>query len=233
MIDARSMSDAAAAAASLRTKLRIATDPAHRGPVPLARVLDEFNLLHVTMPVLTRSRIAEYLLGEGIVPGDLMDAGDPDEMFSGFLFKTGTDGIVFVAEMEAVLSEGEEKPKLRLTPLGRWRYTAAHELGHFLLHQDRMIGGRWIADTKETIKEGDVAKLTAMEREADQFAAELLMPEDVCLARIKEFSDAYHVCPLTAFAYHLSSELLVSPEAMRNRLRGLGKILPGLEVDDE
>lgn len=222
MIEARATSDAAAAAASLRTKLRIAADPAHRGPVPLARVLDEFNLLHVTMPRLTRGGIAEYLLGEGIMPGDLMDAGDPDEIFSGFLFKTGTDGIVFVAEMETVLSEGEEKPKLRLTPLGRWRYTAAHELGHFLLHQDRMIGGRWIADTKETIKEGDIAELTGMEREADQFAAELLMPANVCLARVEAFRAAYRVCPLTAFAYHLSSELLVSPEAMRNRLRDLG-----------
>jgi hypothetical protein len=216
------MSDAAAAAASLRTRLRIATDPAHRGPVPLARVLDEFNLLHVTMPRLTRGGIAEYLLGEGVMPGDLLDAGEPDETFSGFIFKTGTDGIVFVAEMEPVLSEGGEKPRLRLTPLGRWRYTVAHELGHFLLHQDRMIGGRWIADTKETIREGDTAELTGMEREADQFAAELLMPADLCLARVKAFKAAYRVCPLTAFAYHLSSQLLVSPEAMRNRLRDLG-----------
>jgi hypothetical protein len=224
VIDARGTCDAAAAAASLHTKLRIATDPARRGPVPLARLLDEFNLLHVTMPQLTRAGIAEYLLGEGIMPGDLMDTGDPDETFSGFLFKTGTDGVVFVAEMEPVISESVEKPRLRPTPLGRWRYTAAHELGHFLLHQERMIGGRWIGDTKETIREGDGPELTGMEREADQFAAELLMPADVCRARAEAFRAAYRVCPLTAFAYHLSSELLVSPEAMRNRLgpRGLG-----------
>jgi len=224
VIDARGTCDAAAAAAALHTKLRIATDPAHRGPVPLARLLDEFNLLHVTMPRLTRAGIAEYLLGEGIMPGDLMDTGDQDETFSGFLFKTGTDGVVFVAEMEPVISEGVEKPRLRPTPLGRWRYTAAHELGHFLLHQDRMIGGRWIGDTQETIREGDGAEMTGMEREADQFAAELLMPADVCRARAEAFRAAYRVCPLTAFAYHLSSELLVSPEAMRNRLgpRGLG-----------
>lgn len=222
MIDAKRTSDVAAMAVSLRTRLGIATDPARRGPVPLARVLDEFNLLHVTMSRLNRAGIAEYLLGEGIMPGDLMDTGDPGEIFSGFLFKTSTDGVVFVAEMEPALSEDGEKPKLRPTPLGRWRYTAAHELGHFLLHQDRMIGGRWIGDTKETIREGDGAEMTGMEREADQFAAELLMPADVCLARVEAFRAAYRVCPLTAFAYHLSSELLVSPEAMRNRLRGLG-----------
>jgi hypothetical protein len=226
VIDARETSDAAVAAASLRAKLRIAIDPTHRGPVPLARVLDEFNLLHVTIPRLTRAGIAEYLLAEGIMPGDLLDAGDPDETYSGFLFKTGRDGILFVAEMEPVLSEGEERPRLRPTPLGRWRFTAAHELGHFLLHQDRMIGGRWIADTKETIREGDGAEVSGMEREADQFAAELLMPANVCLARVEAFRAAYRVCPLTAFAYHLSSELLVSPEAIRNRLRNLG-------VDDD
>ena len=178
----------------------------------------------MTMPHLTRGGIAEYLLSEGIAPGDLMDTGDPGEVFSGFLFKTGTDGVVFVAEMEPVIPKDGEKPKLRPTPLGRWRYTAAHELGHFVLHQDRMIGGRWIGDTKETIREGDGAETTDMEREADQFAAELLMPAEVCRARAEAFKAAYRVCPLTAFAYHLSSELLVSPEALRYRLgpQGLG-----------
>ena len=224
MIDAKGKCNVAEVAASLHIRFGISTDPARPGPVPLARLLDEFNLLHVTLPRLTRAEIVKYLLGEGIATGNLMDTGDPDEVFSGFLFKTGADGVVFVAETEPVTSEGEEKPKLRPTPLGRWRYTAAHELGHFLLHQDRMIGGQWIGDTKETIREGDGAETTDMEREADQFAAELLMPADVCQARAKAFKTAYGVCPLTAFAYHLSSELLVSPEAMRYRLgpRGLG-----------
>lgn len=224
MIDAPRKPDPGAVAASLLARFGIASDPARRGPVPLARLFDEFNLLHVTLPRLTRGGIAEYLLGEGIMPGSIAESGDPNEVLAGFIFTTGADGFVFVGELELSASEDGEPPKLRATPLGRRRYTAAHELGHFLLHRDRMVGGRWIGDTKETIREADGEDTADMEREADRFAAELLMPAGVCRARAAAFKAAYRVCPLTAFAYHLSSELLVSPEAMRYRLgpRGLG-----------
>lgn len=223
MIDAKVGSDPATAAASLRTRFGMSIDPALRGPVPLGRLLDEFNLLHVTLPRLTRGGIAEYLLGEGIAPGGLADSGDPDETLAGFIFTTGHDGFVFVGELEPIASEHGQPARLKPTPLGRRRYTAAHEFAHFLLHRDRMVGGRWIGDTKETIREADGQDTADVEREADRFAAELLMPEQVCRARAQAFKAAYQVCPLTAFAYHLASELLVSPEAMRNRLgpRGL------------
>ena len=218
MIDATGKCGIADVVASLRTRFGIVTDPARRGPVPLARFLDEFNLLHVTLSRLSRRGIAEYLLGEGIAPGDLAVSGDADEVLAGFIFTTGTDGFVFVGELELSASEAGRESKLRPTPFGRRRFTAAHELGHFLLHRDRMTAGRWIGDTKETIREGGGSDATDMEREADRFAAELLMPADVCRARAAAFRAAYRGCPLTAFAYHLSSELLVSPEAMRNRL---------------
>jgi hypothetical protein len=228
VIDAKGGSDPAVVAASLRARFGIATDQAQRGPVPLGRLLDEFNLLHVTLPRLTRRGIAEYLLGEGIAPGGLAESGDPDETLAGFIFTTGSDGFVFVGESEPTASEHGQPPVLRPTPLGRRRFTAAHELGHFLLHRDRMVAGRWIGDTKETIREADGEDTADMEREADRFAAELLMPAELCRVRAAAFKAAYHVCPLTAFAYHLSSELLVSPEAMRYRL-GPG----GLGVCDE
>jgi hypothetical protein len=214
--------DPAAVAAALRTRFGIAAGPAHRGPVPLARFLDEFNLLHVTLERLTRASIAAYLLGEGIAPGNLLDSGNPDEILAGFIFTTGSDGLVFVGELEPIPSKSGEPPKKpRSTPLGRRRFTAAHELGHFLLHRDRMIGGRWMGDTRETIRE-EGSNAADMEREADRFAAELLMPAAMCRARAEAFRDTYRVCPLTVFAYHLASELLVSPEALRYRLKGLG-----------
>ena len=215
-----------AAVASLHSRFRIGSDPTHRGPVPLSQLLDEHNLLHVTLPRLTRASIAEHLLIEGIAPGNLRDSGDPDELFAGFIFRTETVALVFVGELEPVNSQNGGPQKLKVTPLGRWRYTAAHELGHFLLHRDRMHAGQWIGDTKETIREAEGAETVEMEREANRFAAELLMPESVCRARAEEFNAAYRACPLSAFAYHLSSELLVSPEAMRYRLQRL-------EVGDE
>jgi hypothetical protein len=221
VIDLKSTSDPATAVAMLRTRFGILAEPKRCGPVPLARFLDEFNLLHVTLPRLTRAGIAEYLLGQGIAPGNLLDTSEPDELFAGFIFTTGTDGFVFVGELEPALSDTVAEPKLQPTPLGRRRFTAAHELGHFVLHRDRMIAGRWIGDTRETIREADDGETMDMEREANRFAAELLMPAEVCRSRADAFRAAYRACPLTAFAYHLSSELLVSPEAMRNRLNGL------------
>lgn len=222
MIELNGKPDPVTVAASLHARFGLSGDPARRGPVPLARFLDEFNLLHVTLPLLTRAGIANYLLGEGIVAAGLVDRGAPDDVLCGFIFTTGTDGLVFVGEREPVASAGQDQPRLKPTPLGRWRFTAAHELGHFLLHQDRMIAGRWLGDTKETIREVDEPEMATMEREANRFAAELLMPADVCRARAEAFRAAYRVCPRATFAYHLSSELLVSPEALRNRLKELG-----------
>ncbi len=211
-----------AAVASLHARFRIGIDPMRRGPVPLSRLLDEHNLLYLTLPRLTRASIAEHLLTEDIAPGNLLDSGDPDELFAGFIFRTETVGFVFVGELEPVGSQNGGPQKVKVTPLGRWRYTAAHELAHFLLHRDRMHAGQWIGDTTETIREAEGAETIEMEREANQFAAELLMPASVCRPRAEEFKAAYRACPLSAFAYHLASELLVSPEAMRYRLRGLG-----------
>ena len=53
----------------------------------------------------------------------------------------------------------------------RQRFTIAHELGHYFLHK-RMIDRKGITDS--AIYRGKLS--TAMEYEANQFAAELLMP---------------------------------------------------------
>jgi hypothetical protein len=48
------------------------------------------------------------------------------------------------------------------------------------------------------------------------------MPELVCRARAEAFRQDFGTCPRFHFAYYLASELLVSPEAMRYRLKDLG-----------
>ena len=101
--------------------------------------------------------------------------------------------------------------------LARRRFTAAHELGHFVLHKDRMAGFIADADISETDEaNGD------MEREANRFAAELLMPKEVIEARAEELEKEHGACPRVVLAYRLASELLVSREAMRYRLKTLG-----------
>jgi hypothetical protein len=204
----------------LRDQFGIPDDPTRRGPVPLARFLDECNLLHVTLPKLSRVEIAKHLRAEGID----RDLAERDETggasLVGFLLTMGDDGYVFVTETEPTPPEEEKEQKSRVTSLGRRRFTAAHELGHFILHRSRME--RWIEDTKETINEATVGEETReMERQANYFAAVLLMPEQVCRNREAAFRKAYKTCPRTPFAYVLAAELLVSAEAMRNRLEEL------------
>ena len=65
-----------------------------------------------------------------------------------------------------------------------------------------------------------------MEREANRFATDLLMPAEVCRARAGELRDHHHCCPRGVLVYRLAAELLVRREAMRYRLADL-------EVNDE
>jgi Zn-dependent peptidase ImmA (M78 family) len=143
-----------------------------------------------------------YLRREG-VPAD--DLGDSDEVLAGFVFAAGRVGWAFVSAAD---------------PLPRRRFTAAHELGHFLLHRATM--GRFRADTEATLREAEDDVADRMEREANRFAAELLMPADVCQARAVELAERHGCCPRGILVYRLSSELLVSREAMRYRLQALG-----------
>lgn len=60
-----------------------------------------------------------------------------------------------------------------------------------------------------------------MEREANLFATELLMPVAVCQTRADQLRYEHGSCPRAVLAYRLSAELLVSREAMRYRLQAL------------
>jgi hypothetical protein len=55
--------------------------------------------------------------------------------------------------------------------LGRWRFTVAHEIGHFVLHQQPIV------DRTTLRKDFTVWTKASEEAEANYFAAELLMPQ--------------------------------------------------------
>ena len=187
--------------ARLRQELGVPLDRTVRGPVPLNRFYEELNLLHVALPALTCRAVTEHLQRKQYA----VDAvGEPTEKLAGFLFFAGRVGLAFVNADDI---------------LARRRFTAAHELGHAVLHRDRM--GRYLADTEVTMRETDDAT-DEIEREANQFAAEFLMPAEVCHARAEELRREHNACPRFVLAYRLASELLVSREAMRYRLKTLG-----------
>ena len=187
------------AIAALRRDLNLPVDPSRRGPVPLDRFFTELNVGHTALPGMTLGGVCDALRADGI-PAD--DLGEPTTKLAGFLFFAGRVGRAFVSADDV---------------LARRRFTAAHELGHFVLHKDRMAGFIADADISETDEaNGD------MEREANRFAAELLMPKEVIEARAEELEKEHGACPRVVLAYRLASELLVSREAMRYRLKTLG-----------
>lgn len=180
-------------------------DPTGSGPVRLGKILEEHDLLRIELPRLSRAAVFDYLEREGF---PLPDLGD-DSPLDGFLYVAGSTGVVFVNSDER-------------NPISRRRFTAAHELGHFLLHRDRMTGGRWIGDTRETVREAGDGEAAEMEREANRFAAELLMPAVACRGRAAEFRRRYPDTPPSVLIHRLAADLLVSREAMRYRLAQLG-----------
>ncbi len=94
----------------------------------------------------------------------------------------------------------------------RRRFTIAHEIGHFVLHPARLRPERG---------GGVNAAWQAQERDADQFAAELLMPETLLRqAVVEQGSDPSR----------LADRFDVSRQAMQTRLRILG--LGGHHRDD-
>jgi Zn-dependent peptidase ImmA (M78 family) len=85
----------------------------------------------------------------------------------------------------------------------RQRFTMAHELGHYILHRHRMVNNV-IEDT--AMYRSNLSD--ALEREANQFAASLLMP----LEQVKRDHDEIKDVNV------LANKWQVSPAAMRIRL---------------
>ena len=86
---------------------------------------------------------------------------------------------------------------------GRRRFTIAHEIGHFVLYPERCRPERGGVDEAGRREE----------READTFAAELLMPEHLVRDAVRE--QGLDVA-------RLADRFEVSRKAMQTRLRGLG-----------
>lgn len=107
----------------------------------------------------------------------------------------------------------------------RQRFTMAHELGHYFLQINpaAMEGAELMAPPRESAGFKDTTffrntNLTAVERMANNFAAELLMPED-SLSRIIIGSSDRKGCDSVA---DLARLFQVSPLAMYYRLHNLG-----------
>jgi Zn-dependent peptidase ImmA (M78 family) len=105
-----------------------------------------------------------------------------------------------------------------LHPLTRQRFTIAHELAHLVLHKDEDLH---IDETSAIRFRSELSSkaVDAGEIEANQFAAELLMPSKMLFSEINKLPDDLG----TEEAVTKLAELFqVSEQAMTFRLSGLG-----------
>lgn len=129
-----------------------------------------------------------------------------DSDISGFLFRQGTDVIIGVNSAH---------------PRVRQRFTIAHELGHFLLHaagsDDIHVDRRFEVKFRDDLSSQGI---DSDEREANHFAAELLMPQRFIERELRDVGEMDLVDDY--FLRKLARRYSVSTQAMLFRLANLG-----------
>ncbi len=194
--------------------------------VPLHRLIGGQGLNQAELADLSSRAAMDFLLRRGGVREAWLDANNSS--LAGFLYANSGGGCLFVR---------------REDPVSRRRFSAAHELGHYVLHWPRVLAQAQARGESEVelfevlppasnpeadeLSQGEVIlqseatlpPLDEMEYEADSFAGEVLMPETVVRALAAPFIPH---CSDVDLARRLSTEMLVSRAAMLVRLRHLG-----------
>jgi Zn-dependent peptidase ImmA (M78 family) len=107
----------------------------------------------------------------------------------------------------------------------RRRFTLAHEIGHFCMH--RVDGKVEFVDDKSTMSRSE-SYWTRHESEANNFAAELLMPTSLIHAVGRKIVDIYKrennsaTMPFDRFSAMMAPRFRVSNPAMEYRLKNMG-----------
>ena len=134
--------------------------------------------------------------------GATLRVGPLEQELSGFLLRRGTTAIIGVNALH---------------PRSRQRFTVAHEIGHLLLHQDMTEHvDRGISFYFRDERSSQAA--IRQEIDANQFAAELLMPRPMIDALVRETVDVHDDDLLEELAAHFD----VSVQALTYRLTNLG-----------
>jgi Zn-dependent peptidase ImmA (M78 family) len=201
-----------------------------RHTTPLGELIESFNLVSKELAGLSPKTALQYLS----LQGTLIEPGEEtsQEALAGFLYTSTSYGCIFVEANDHFV---------------RRRFSAAHELGHYLLHFRPLLleaeqGHKQIelteafypgkTDDLEATASGHVGGATQyalqhrlpsvarMEYEANQFAAELLMPEETVRGMFARTMLRLNNDDL--ITARLAGEMLVSLEAMRWRLHHFG-----------
>jgi hypothetical protein len=131
-------------------------------------------------------------------------------------------GMLLPTERRIVLNAHERVVGRNDPPVRRFRFTIAHEIGHWVCH---CLEGRAASPAPSYCRPVDLTEAADrdLERDANVFAAELLMPESAVRAAWAGLGD------VAACAARLD----VSPTAMHWRLYSFGLLAGRPLVDDE
>lgn len=124
-------------------------------------------------------------------------------------------GQLIPAKRLVVLNE-RHKERLEKDGGRQLRFTIGHEVGHWILHSEGLGEGAkgLIADERTMCRDGSQESI---EIQAEMFSAALLVQRDALQAALPE-REWRGWAPV----YALAEKFVVTPTAMKNRLKGLG-----------
>ena len=132
----------------------------------------------------------------------------------------------FEGELSGVLVKENDRIVIGVNstdPKNRQRFTIAHELGHLLLQHPGEIFVDHVISRRD--KKSSLA-IDWQEIEANKFAAELLMPEDLLLEKAQFIQENNNGITAIALLTQLAKDFQVSAQAMEIRLTNLGIFMP-------
>jgi hypothetical protein len=138
------------------------------------------------------------------------------------LGRRGALGASWVENREVVIDHSldpESNPKV----LGRFRFTVAHEIGHWVLH---LTSTRDRSTAPQLLHSPASAQRDPRERQADRFAACLLMPRKLMAWHWKQVGEMAEGPTAVDPSQEMARRFQVSEEAMWFRLEDLGLLQP-------
>jgi len=218
-------------------------DALRPGVIPLFEIIGAYPLRVAALPDgkrLTARSAVEFLGRE--IGKELPLPSDGDRPLSGFIYVFEYEGFY----NGCIFTEWNDT-------VARRRFSAAHELAHYLLHFRPLLEQRRREGASEPLiltegvplgakdetREAPGAQMIAsegvdspqtvalqstpqeQEREANLFAAELLMPAHMCEALARHYAERFRMKPPVR-ARLLARDFFVSIEAMTWRLKELG-----------
>lgn len=190
-------------------------------------------------PPVPADQILECHLGLSLDFADLTE----------LLGQAGVLGFISV-ETKGVMIDQSLEPTENPRQEGRYRFTVAHEVGHWVLHRTQLLESRGAPLFNGRAVPSVICRATAqkppIEQQADKFAGYLLMPkemvkrqwaaltgslepyvaEDEITQLAKRFGRANDDLPTVDIAKRMAAAFHVSGQAMQIRLITLGLILP-------